>query len=398
MNSNSAFWTGLGETVCAPLYFSLCHWIRQRSSEQEIRRILFLARDGLVLKKTWEALYGDDSETELVYLWASRRCLRIAGMETFGDREKAFILSLKNLSPAQCLHQLGLELPDPGAASGLDWNRPMRSKAEKDAFLAYLESVSETILGEAREERTVLLGYLDSLGLLKGEKETVGLVDLGWQGNLQAALQNLLTGAGSKAELQGFYMGTIAPVAIEDRRRTEGLFFHHSEPGRPYRTIRYCRLLVEFLFAAPHPSVKRIRQEGDSFRPEYVAVNEHADVQDSLDIMQAAALARICDNKDQWERTADQIQRDGLRELARLLREPTPAEARILGDVEHFGGFGQALDLYPLARPEATPFALWQLRNQYRKAYWRKGFLTRLAPWQRMALAPLVAGMSLDRA
>jgi hypothetical protein len=398
MSTTSPFWTRLGEQICAPLYFSLCHWIRERRRDADIRKILFLARDGLILKKTWEALHGEDADTERLYLWASRRCLQIAGMQTIGAREKSFILSLKNLSPAQCLYQLGLELPVPDPDTGLAWDRPLASQRDKERFLAFLDSVSDSILAEARDERATLLAYLDSLGLLEPQSGKVGLVDLGWQGNLQAALQELLSNAGSGVQLQGFYMGTIAPVGVKELDRMAGLYFNRSQPGGPYRTIRYCRLLVEILFAAPHASVKRIRREGDGFAPEFVPLNEHADVIDQLMLMQEAALDCIRRNRDSWTANPDSIRDQAFRELARLLREPTPEEAGILGEIKHFGGFGQALDLHPLARPEAADWQLWHLRNEYRGAYWRKGFLVRLKPWQRLALAPLTVGMTLDRA
>lgn len=397
MSGSPTFWTGLGERVCAPLYFSLCHWIRERSRDAGIRKLLFLARDGLILKKTWDALYGDDAETERVSLWASRRCLQIAGMETFGEHEKAFILSRKNLSPAQCLYQLGLALPGPDPEAGLEWDRPLATEREKDRFRAFLDSISARILEEAADERSALLAYLDSHGLLNPESTQVGLVDLGWQGNLQAALQELMSNAGSGIELQGYYMGTIDPVGVKDPDRTEGLYFNRSRPEWPCRTIRYCRLLVEILFAAPHPSVKRIRREGDGFAPEFVPVNEHAEVIDQLMLMQEAALDCIRRNRERWTAEADNVRDQAMQELARLLRAPTREEAGILGEIQHFGGFGQALDLYPLARPEAAPWQLWHLRSQYRRAYWRQGFLVRLAPWQRLALAPLIVGMTLDR-
>jgi hypothetical protein len=279
----------------------------------------------------------------------------------------------------------------------LDWNRPIRSERDRAAFLAYLDSISESILGQAREERECLLAYLDSLGLITEEEESVALVDLGWQGNLQAALQELLHIAGSRVQLHGFYMGTIAPVGVKDPAYTNGLFFNHSIPDTPCRTIRHCQLLVETLFAAPHPSIKRIRREGISFRPEFVLVDEHEEIQPFLIEMQQAALAKIDKSRESWARDPEKPRKDGFAELTRLLRNPSATEARILGDVKHFGGFGQALELQPLACPSGSPMSLWNLRNQYRQAYWRRGFLKRLKPWQRLALAPLIIGMPPDR-
>lgn len=397
MTDASSFWTDLGERVCAPLYFSLCHWIREETRRQGIGKILFLARDGLILKKTWQQLYGTASEPEPVYLWASRRCLQMARMRQMGDPEKRFILSRKSLSPAQCLHQLGLDLPEAGCAAGLDWQQPMRSSQDRDTFLAYLDSISGHILEQAREERECLLGYLGSLGLADPREKTVALVDLGWRGNLQAALQELLEDAGSGVQLQGYYMGTIAPVGVTDPGRTRGLFFDHSSPEEPCRTIRHCQLLVETLFAAPHPSIKRIRKEGNAFSPEYVPVDEHADIRESLTQMQDAALAQIRHNHEHWQADPSQPLRAGLKQLTRLLKHPTPMEATILGNVNHFGGFGQAMELRPLAPGPARPGSVWRWRLQYREAYWRSGFLARLKPWQRLALLPLTIGMRPDR-
>ncbi|NDV62236.1 hypothetical protein G0Q06_07235 [Puniceicoccales bacterium CK1056] len=397
MSGNTQFWTHIGERVCAPLYFSMCHWIHEQISGRNMRKILFLARDGLILKDTWELLYGKEGSPAPLYLWASRRCLRIARMERLGDSEKALILSRKNLTPAQCLHQLGLDFPEPGADTGVAWNAPLRSRQDREAFMDYLDSVSGRILKQAKEERECLLAYLESVGLITATKEPVALVDLGWQGNLQAALQELLNNSGSQTELHGYYMGTIAPVGVQDSKRTSGLYFNHSSPEKPCRAIRHCQLLVETLFAAPHPSIKRIRREGNSFKPEYVPVDEHADIQPSLILMQRAALAHIQKKRECWEADPAMPLEEGFAELTRLLRKPNAKEAQIVGNVNHFGGFGQALDLHPLARPEGSSTSVWNLRNQYRRAYWRAGFLKRLKPWQRLALAPLIIGMPPDR-
>lgn len=380
------FWTDLGERVCAPLYFSLCHWIRGKVAEDNLSRLLFLARDGHIMKQSWEALYGETGDVELTYFWISRRAACIASMDSFGKEEQASFFPERDLGLREQLHQLGWDLEplerEAGDLDRLDLGHP---------------AVTEFILGNARRERKDFLAYLESLGLLRRGGERIGIVDLGWHGSLQAALEKLLREAGSGTVLRGYYFGTIEPLAVADGSTATGLFLDRSLPEFNDRTIRHSRGLVEILFSAPHASVMRVVPTATGFQPQFAGAHENDGSLEAMALMQAAALEQLRSKRHEWTGMADEIRQSAFNQLARLLRHPTPREGRLLGNLAYFGGFGAAPRRQFLARPEGRAWDLARLRRQYRRANWRRGFLQRLPFWQRLLLRPLIIGMTFDR-
>ena len=399
--SERLFWINLGESVCAPLYFSLCHWIRGKLDEEPLGQLLFLAREGHPLMRAWHRLYGENKPVRTDYLYASRRCLKIASMRAFSDREVEFLLSTKApVTVGMLLRQIGLNfdsLSEVAKSLGIvDENVTLRSPGNREKMRKFLLKISGSILEQAQSERQVYLKYLDSLGLFTSSNRRVGVVDIGWQASLQSALQEIFNTAGGNVQLTGFYLGTIAPLRLPDPNNAQGLFFNASAPSEHLATAKCCRELIEILFTAPHPTILRINNEKD-LCPEYADHHENAESLGNLQIMQDAALDALEEKAEYWRRDPDSIKEGSINSLRQLLRFPTRQESRILGDLRFFDGFGNPDNTTHLAKYLSREWNLPALRNQYRNCYWRAGFLKRLNPLQRLLLKPLILGMPVDR-
>lgn len=378
------FWQELGRSLCAPLYFSYVNGILEQARKTGASRILFLAREGHILQRVWNAFFAEKHPIPTDYIWASRRCYSMACLKELDEKARRFLLSGKQLTGRERLHQLG-------------WDWPLKADSATDDTWLNDADLQKRILVTAAVERANLIGYLESIGLLDPTPSTALVVDTGWHGSLQARLQQLLVEAGSGLRLHGCYLGTIHPLAETlHPEQAHGFFFNQSRPDDICRAMQNSLLLVESLFAGPHPSVMWMRRTPKGYEPFFASDQESPEDLAKVDRMQQAALEMLEEHAPFWQSRPEAVRESALVSLTGLLRRPSRGEAAHLGDLRLFGGFGQAPRREPLARPERN--GKWiSLRDQYRRCNWRSGFLARLSPWERATLRPLIVGMRRDR-
>ena len=393
------FWKELGESLCAPLYFSFSRWVESMVREKGVKRILFLSREGSALLEARRSLYPD-SDVRSDYLLTSRRCVGIASMKEMGSEEIDFLLSGKYpVSLEGAFQRLGWDLSHfegQAKAAGITDSKALIETAEKRArFRRFIKFIEQDLLKLISEERQAYLGYLKSLDLLQPAAGHVGLVDVGWRGSIQQSLQALLDSAGSSVRLHGFYLGTIAPVAPGVKDRASGLLFENSKPAQLLRTVKCSRELVELLFPSREPTLMRVA--GQDSNPVYADVHENRASLEHLMTMRDAAMRHLGEMASTWEKDPYEAMQQAISRLSQLLRSPTPEESEKLGDLMWNDGFGNATRFNPVARPGGYMINLPAMVRGYKDSYWRSGYLVRLGSFQRALISPFLKGMPVDR-
>lgn len=379
------FWYALGYKTAGILFYGFIDWLRRRLKADGISRVFFLSRDGHIYHRLFErlcAMRGDDS-FRTSYLYASRRALNFAAITKLTPEDLHFLISgSSRLTPAQYLERIGLD----GAAHGEAIRRAGFAGTEIVEGIGFkrlqqlFTDLEPELVAAASAERAILADYLEAEGFFAEER--VAVVDIGWHGTLQDSLDRLSRCLGKTTVIHGYYMGTFSWAGERARRMPmSGYLCHLGQPAYFNDIIGLSIEIFETLHVAPHGSVIRFAREdgrvvpvldANTFeRPKVeLARRMHAGVEDFFqDFDPTAAGMQL---KLAPEVTAEP--------LHRLLLNPTDEELCRLGDIPHADGFGDIYQTRCLAKPPSYLQALLRplrFREEYRKSFWKRGFLLR---------------------
>lgn len=384
----AAIYHELGRQIAGPLLHGFLHWIVDRARAHGKSRLYFLSRDGYYLQRLLEDWNKEaDSGVSGTYLYGSRRLYNVAGIEKLDAAALDFLTS-PNPSLRVCdflqrlgmqpdahrneLHQCGFDDPEEmlTVPLGGTFIEPDRAQRLRKLFML----LEQPLLAKAAEEREILRAYLQDQGF---DPATGLIVDFGWQATSARALNRV---AGNPREpLHALYFATweSARVAQEEGCLVESFFVHRA--NHPFRRelLRESPNLMEMLFQAPHPSIQGLRREKGAWQPVYSTdsgggIPPHA--QPSFE-QGMEAFSQQC-------RRYSHVFVNGYGEayaevvLERLLREPEPSEAGVLGTLQHSEGFGTEI-CFPLIAerpPAAASDDAWEAA--YQQSNWKKGFVT----------------------
>lgn len=205
-----------GSDVIGPLYTAFVWWILRKAEADGIKRLYFMARDGLILKEIADMLIpAGKFDIKARYLYVSRESLlypSIVDLDTFDLRWILWPI-FRPLTTNQLLQRLRLrpdqikEILEKHQLTDLD--RPVGFR-EKSKFLSFLKDVDlkSLIQTEAKKHAVSTTAYLKQEGL--GDGTSFALVDLGWLALSQYAISRMLDTSGIRPAkgVQGYYLGT----------------------------------------------------------------------------------------------------------------------------------------------------------------------------------------------
>jgi FMN phosphatase YigB (HAD superfamily) len=194
-----------GSALVGPVLAGFVAWVLSRAMESGRSEIFFIARDGQLLFKMAEAILSEwKLPLKIRYMYGSRQSFFLAASlasgdligaiaERFADREITGLLEQCRFSAIQ------KQMFKTAIAAAIADEK--RQVPEKDVLRNVLSGspFCEHLFEVAAAESEALLSYLKQQGF---DPSSAGIVDLGWMGNLQVALERVL-GAG----LSGFYFG-----------------------------------------------------------------------------------------------------------------------------------------------------------------------------------------------
>lgn len=340
---------------------------------------------------------------------ASRRLLNLPRVTALDHPALQFLLTPNpNLRVRHFLSRLGLD-PAPLAdkirrAGFASLDEPVttaggvfRTEADHRAMRALFLSLEGEILPRAAAERARLMAYFEQIGFTPARAGTFAVVDLGWQASSARALQTLLNlhpsadATGEHRTLRAFYFGTwqFARTAVEAGCELSSFFFHLDKPPGRRALVSEAVELIELFFGAPHPTIVGLREGADGrLEPVHGAEDHGAEHLARVTRMRERAVEFVRDVAAlapagellEWSGTGF-----GYLEavLERFLRQPTAAEARVLGTLPARDSFGGSSPTRPLAQPPSRWERLLhpaRLRDAYQHAFWKRGFLAQLSP------------------
>jgi len=207
------FWK-YGASVFGPVITGMTHWIYERCKTLGVSQVFCLMREGRLyadIIKTC-ACYHPDHPLEAKELWLTRHYIKSACL-FYGSHEELTALMIIHRASRFTIDSfcayLNIDLDLVPEYS--KYRHVLLEKIEFREEFAKALSVNETIRAQivknSNIKRAKLMKYLSTLVDLSTLSEMV-LIDTGWHGTIQGALQAIFQHAGYSIKVHGLYLGT----------------------------------------------------------------------------------------------------------------------------------------------------------------------------------------------
>lgn len=349
----SDFWYRLGYERAGSLLLGFTLWLGEQCRQDNIDRLIFLARDGYIMKRCFDLVQQWKGEPiQTTYMYASRRALVFPALLTMDDDDLVFLCGGNRESVHNYLERCGL---DPEAfemaaqAAGLpSLDYRVETDADWLAVRKLFQTISRDVLRSASAESRNVLAYFDQIGL--PSEERIGLVDIGWLGSMQNGFEKLMRLSGRSCSVTGYYVGVHREAAprINNGQRMKGYLTRLSQPDEINDWVMQCVELIEFLFLAPHGTCLGFDNQEGVIVPRLEDNRFEAENTAKALKVQDGALAFLQDALPLIERYPHLIldARGAFFPYAQVLKDPTRPEAEALGELTHVQSFGKSERAY----------------------------------------------------
>ncbi len=255
------FYITLGFELSGPLAAMMAMYVRTQADKLGISKIVFMARDGRIIKKAFEALYRDEiaeGRYEVIYAHLSRAVVIPATLQDPLSSSDLYFL-IEGLHLAQkpiryFIRKANLNDEDPAIIervkarfAGMD---TVPTWADLLSMTSLMNECSAHIYKANKPEREKFAAYLARMGIDRDEK--IVMVDVGWLLNIQSRFHQFCKDFVIPEQAVGIYVGSRDRV---DKSIPHfSLLFEGGDPKHYADMIEENTTLFEILFSAPEPS------------------------------------------------------------------------------------------------------------------------------------------------
>lgn len=246
-------------SVISPMLFAFSEWVIQKCLSAGIDHIYFLARDGLLPFRICSAL-NDLRKHGLTckYIYASRHALHLPGFKSVETAQSWLLegtqqLTLRSIArraniPINVIMDIASEhmIADPDRNIPVQERRLLHNIAGDRRFVDALNISSA-------EAYDAALGYYRGVGLVS--TKSCAVVDVGWNGRMQASLRALLSKNGAEPEnILGLYLCLSKRAPQDSRDSLEGFLCEPNASNLPRGLFDNYRQVIEASLSADHPT------------------------------------------------------------------------------------------------------------------------------------------------
>lgn len=376
----------IGYHVFAPLVFGFYVWLRKQLAELNPDKVLFFARDAYLIRQIDELLRPQiDYPSEYVYL--SRKSLYPLSLIDFPLHRLHALIGGKVHRTLQSIcnnYHLNLsEFTVTMAQYGLSPETKIDGHNHQVAT-QFLGTCFTQMMQDSVNNRAEFADYF--IDIVSGCKK-VAVVDIGWNGNIQASFARILTEKRSDIDLSGLYLGLLpnAERNICHKSNMMGWLvnLHQNTENVEIITTGGAELL-EFLLTSPEGSTLGYRKDDSGKIVPILEEKNHQeqDYERKALAVQQGVLAFMKDYAFLL-REFPLVALDSLKwaePFCELVRNPSREQIRLLGDLTHSDGAGGNQQRLPLAQKMSLfdrLFRTKKYRRAYNDAFWKKGFYYR---------------------
>lgn len=279
----------IGYAVLGPILYGFVRWLEEKVPKDEL--CIFLARDALIIRKAFSLISQRPSE----YFYISRNSVRVPyvnclkGPEDVFDRHGGMRKrTVQSLAKGYGLNDEEIQKAFPAAAS--EGETTIENKSEK---MDILRTIWPVVQEKARVQFELLQQYISQ----QKYPEKCAVVDIGWDGTIQALLSKCnFTSGSAPIKWSGYYLGSFQnnPDPLYEGITKNCFLFDPLDPQKNRRihdSVKYSHDLFELLFLATHGSTLKYRRKEDgSVEPLLGKEDNDEDTIDKIGRMQRAAL------------------------------------------------------------------------------------------------------------
>lgn len=345
----------LGVSVIGPFLQSLCDWVIDHCAKEGIRVVNPLMREAFLLAPMLEnaaRIRGVDLQVKLIYV--SRQATLLAGLESFGEDELAYLMRIHGLKIEELFEVLDIsgDSADFEAFMQEEIEASKRIKGEAggslyDQLAHFLlsEPIQRKILAAVQRHRQLFISYLQQEF---GSPDRLVTVDIGFHGTIQQSLEKIVRLAGFQPQMLHLLAVGVGRL---DELRMKGIDIRSmlrsgsggSEQGRCI--ARTPAFLEELMMGDFGSTLRYAKGESGQIRPILAELKRTEEEYASKRACQEGALAfqgyyayLLGQKKDRLPR-ASLHPTEWSKPLHRVIAMPRPEEARLLGDLTHQDNF-----------------------------------------------------------
>lgn len=378
IEGNSNIFYSLGYECFGIMLYNFCIWLNKNIKIMNIKKILFLSRDGYIIKKAYDIIFPN---TNTIYFYASRRALIVPTLfkiKSFDDINN-LIFYKEKIKLSRFIKSTGLEdvnLKEILAKYNLNEDFIINTKKPQANFLYFFDDIKEIIKKNSKDEFDIISKYFKE----NIDTDKVAIVDIGWHGNMQRAISSILSMNKIECSLCGFYFGVRKNNLNENYGKKFGFLFDDR-----YSELFYIPSIAIFesIFLGNHGSVKKFKINSSNIEPvfykyEYL-LEDNSLSSDYYKIknFQHGAIDFVKDFNNRNIKITPNKDFDSFKKINYLLTKPTLEIANYFGDIK-FSDFNDCF----IAKPEHTflyyLFHPWLFHSHLKASKWKIGFLKRL--------------------
>ena len=368
----------IGYEVQGPLLYGFIQWLEHQFAQQQIQKVFFLARDGQLMQKAYNIMGG---VVENQYMFASRRALIVPSLWlkpdlkdviqtiTFFQTERISAI-LKRIGLQPNLYKTFFE------GNGFDWEKEYSTNAlfkSVEFQTVYDEYIKMDMIENSKRQYQLLVRYLKQINF----KGNVAIVDIGWFGNMQRALNKIIKQAQISVKIHGFYIGLNPFTKVLENSVAKGFLFDQNYNVNFFRKERTFNSIFEILFTADHGTTLGYQNKNEKIYPildcwEYRDGELHNDYK-KIEAVQIGALEFIKDSITSNHYIFYINSQIAFVNWICLGFYPKRKWARIFGVLHMLDD-----ELLYIAKPQYEHYGIHMLRliKDLKKSLWRIGFLT----------------------
>lgn len=197
----------IGYEILGPIIYGFAYWLHKEISSKQYDKVLFLARDSALLLKAYSKMYGDENKNKYIYI--SRKAALSCVSDLISDYEELHDLYVPKDSDTVGILYSALKIPEEKQYQinnilGVDSDTFINSstKIDGDTLFTQLNLKSNK---DAINQRILFNEYMNQIGV----RGRYAVVDVGWEGRTQWALDRISTNDSKAKLIDGYYFGVI---------------------------------------------------------------------------------------------------------------------------------------------------------------------------------------------
>ena len=287
IGDNKEYFWNKGYECFGPVLYSYIKWLEENFKKQKYDNILFLSRDGYLMQKAFKII---NSDIETKYFYASRRALIVPTIHKYKDLSEILENNSfpKKMKIESFFKKIGIDKDNEILNKcGYELDKYIKAEELRDFIKDIPVELKNEIYSNSKKEYNNFMLYLTKNKI----KNKIAIIDIGWNGNMQQALCNMLNNISDNKEIDGYYMGVNPNSDKKDKYKMHGFLFEKNREEL-YLKEKYFNALFELIFLGHHGSVKRY---GDNSIEFYDYEYENDETKDLIYSFQDGALTFIKD-------------------------------------------------------------------------------------------------------